>query len=495
MKTNGTKKCQKPEAAVSLYLALMMAVMIPLILTMIEGARISAIKLRLECSVDLMADALLSEYNRELLKQYDLLLIDTAYDQGSGSLDHMLKHMEDYLAYNLQPGKEQYIFADKDLLGLQLESAEIVRVSRATDEGGRVFRYLVISAMLEKYGLAYVADIQDMIETSTSQHLYESDIESDCGAAQGAVDAIEVPEPEPVYDEYGNEIEQDWSPPSKDDPAGNVNAVRSQGILSMVCKKPVSCAAIDADRGVDRRSLVKGDGYCEDWEQRNSLAEQLLFNEFIMEKCGCYTVPKENSMLQYEIEYIAMGHDNDTDNLKAVAHRLLLFRGGANTVHYFRDGLLQSEVKALAAGLSFVCFMPECEALFEALIAAAWIYAESLSDVRILLDGGKVPLIKEHEDWNLSLGHALSVGLDTAAGGDASGRGLDYKDHLRLLLYLTPEQQRLNRCMNVVESDIRKVPGYEHFCLDDCVAGATVQLIFRSSYGYTFLMERRFRYA
>jgi hypothetical protein len=49
--------------------------------------------------------------------------------------------------------------------------------------------------------------------------------------------------------------------------------------------------------------------------------------------------------------------------------------------------------------------------------------------------------------------------------------------------------------MNVVELDIRKVPGYEHFRLDDCVAGATVQLVFRSSYGYTFLMERRFRYA
>ena len=280
--------------------------------------------------------------------------------------------------------------------------------------------------------------------------------------------------------------------------------MRSQGILSLVCKKAVSQNTFAAQTGVDQRSLVKGDGYCEDWEERNSVAEQLLFNEFIMEKCGCYTEVKANSHLQYEIEYIAMGKDNDTDNLKAVAHRLLLFRGGANTVHYFRDAALQGEAKALAAGLSFVCFMPQCEPLFETLIASAWIYAESLADVRLLLDGGKVPLIKEHSDWNLSLGNALSVAIDTVTRSDtgeeentggAKGRGLSYKDHLRLLLYLTPEQDRLNRCMNVVETDIRKVQGYEHFRLDDCVAGATVQLIFRSRYGYTFLMERRFRYA
>ncbi len=485
---------KEKNAAVSLYLALMMAVMIPILLTMIEGARISAIKLRLECSADLMADSLLAEYNKELLDQYDILLIDTAYDQESGSLDHMLQHLEDYLSYNLQPSKGQMLFTDRDLLGLRLESAEITRVSRATDEGGKVFRYLAISSMLEKYGIAYVADVQDWIDTSSSQQLYDSDIEADCSDAQGAVDAIEVQQPEPEYDEEGNEIPQNWNPPEKDDPAGNVHAVRSKGILSLVCKKEISQAAFDAAAGVDKRSLVQGDGYCEDWEERNSAAEQLLFNEFIMEKCGCYTEPKENSHLQYEIEYITMGHDNDTDNLKAVAHRLLLFRGGANTAHYFRDSYLQSEAKAMAAGLAFVCFMPECEAVFEALIAAAWIYAESLEDVRILLDGGRIPLIKEHDDWNLSLSHALSIAADAATDGKAYEKGLSYKEHLRLLLYLTPEQQRLERCMNVVELDIRKIPGYEHFRLDDCVAGATVQLVFRSSYGYTFLMERRFRY-
>ena len=74
-----------------------------------------------------------------------------------------------------------------------MESAEITRVSRATDEGGRVFRYLAISSMLEKYGLAYVADVQDMIATSESQQLFESDIEADCAAAQGS--QVQIREP------------------------------------------------------------------------------------------------------------------------------------------------------------------------------------------------------------------------------------------------------------------------------------------------------------
>ena len=72
-------KIKKNSGAVSIFLVLMLAVMLPLILTMIEGARISAMKTAMECAADLSLDSALAEYNRELLRQYDLLFIDTAY--------------------------------------------------------------------------------------------------------------------------------------------------------------------------------------------------------------------------------------------------------------------------------------------------------------------------------------------------------------------------------------------------------------------------------
>ncbi len=118
----------KDRGAVSVYLALMMAVMIPLILTMMEAARVNAIKLRMECAADLSMDSVLAEYNRALMDRYDLLFIDTAYDGGNGSVDKLTEHLEKYLEYNIRPSMGD-IFAGKDLTGLKLESAELVRVS------------------------------------------------------------------------------------------------------------------------------------------------------------------------------------------------------------------------------------------------------------------------------------------------------------------------------------------------------------------------------
>ena len=63
-----------------------------------------------------------------------------------------------------------------------------------------------------------------------------------------------------------------------------------------------------------------------------------------------------------------------------------------------------------------------------------------------------------------------------------------------MILYLLPLDLKTQHCMDIVEMDLREIGGYGDFCLDNCVAGATVQMIFRSRYGYSFFMERRFRY-
>ena len=485
------KKRNEERGAVSVYLALMMAVLIPLILTMIEASRVNAIKVRMECAADLSMDSVLAEYNRELFSQYDLLFIDTAYDGGSGSVDKLLDHLDDYMSYNLKPDKGIVSVFGKDITGLRQDSAEIVRLSRATDEKGAVFRYMVMSSMLERYGLAYVSDVKDLVAVSSSADYNSSDVSGALGSAQGAVDGIVVPEPELEYDEGGNEIP--WEPPKKDDPAGKANAASKGVLLMQVCDGEVSGAEADLSCYASHRSLISGDGMCEDWKPHDGLEEQLLFDEYIMEKCGNYRTQKEGSRLAYETEYIICGKNRDESNLSSIAGKLMILRGSANTIYFFGNSELQAEAKAMAAGLSFVLYMPEAEALFEILIDMAWIYAETVYDVRTLFQGGKVPLVKQAGDWHLSLENAL--GMAVSGEGEGGGRGQSYEDHLRMFLFMVPLEERTMRCMDIVEMDIRQVSGYEDFCLDNCVAGGTIQFIFCSSYGYSFLMERRFRYA
>lgn len=483
------------DGALNVYFALMIAVIIPLILTMIEGSRINAMKLQLECVVDMGMDSVLAEYNRPLLEQYDLLFVDLAYEQPTGSLDHLKEHFTEYISYNLQPQKGLPILQIRDFLGLKMESVDILAASRATDEQGAVFRYMAVSYMLNKYGIDYVDDLQDMIAVTERAGLYDGDIMAENDNARNAINSIEIPPPEDL--EEGEE----WNEPEKDDPTASLNEVRYQGILPLVCGDEVSGASIDSNSYVTGRSLVTGNGMEESWEECMPLVEGLLFNEYIMEKCGSYSQRKEGSPLCYETEYIIAGKNNDTDNLRIVAERILLIRGGANSIYFMGNQELKAEAKALAASLSFILLFPEYEMLFETAIIAAWIYAESIVDVRQLFSGSKVPLIKGEGGWNLSLENALGLTVETIsdmAGEESSSdeeeSGLNYEDYLRLLLYTVSMEEKTGRCMDIVEMNIRNVAGYENFCLDQCVAALTFQMVFSSSYGYSFLMQRSCRY-
>ncbi len=544
-------KGERSRGELSVYLALMLAVMIPLIVTMMNAARISAMKLQVECALDMGMDSMMAEYHRELLEQYDLLMIDTAYEQEFGSLDHTLEHLEGYLSYNLNPDKDVLVWGARDLYGLSIDSLELVRVSRATDDNGKVFRNMVMAYMLERYGLAYISDAKDLVTTSESANIYNSDIVADNYASQAQIDGIRVEETQirtverTVQTVSGDEIitqvveeeieETVLVKPQMDDPTTTVAAATHSGILSMVCKGGISARTITPSNYVSGRTLIRGNGVSEEWKEYNNLEEQLLFNEYILEKCGNYIEPKDNSLLCYEVEYILFGTASDADNLEKVATRLLLLRGGANTAYFFTDSELVQEARTLAEGLSVITTLPELEPVFEAAIISAWIFAESVVDVRDLFDGKRVPLIKTKGEWRLSLENALSFALDSASDavsehssgdGNAQGTapdgaapegaapgsevpsgtassgtgeeertpGLNYKDYLRLMLYTVSLDERTMRCMDVVEMDIRKAEGNASFCLDNCIAAATVQGVFQSRYGYEFLVERNFCY-
>lgn len=66
---------------------------------------------------------------------------------------------------------------------------------------------------------------------------------------------------------------------------------------------------------------------------------------------------------------------------------------------------------------------------------AGWSFAEAIVDVRTLLSGGNIPIIKNSESWTLEFSQIADF-LD----GDLfltakENNGLSYDEYLRLLLY------------------------------------------------------------
>ena len=70
-----------------------------------------------------------------------------------------------------------------------------------------------------------------------------------------------------------------------------------------------------------------------------------------MNHLGNYTDPSKES-LAYQMEYVFGGRDNDIDNLKSVASKLLFIREGVNFACLMADNVKRTEAQALAAAIA-----------------------------------------------------------------------------------------------------------------------------------------------
>ena len=91
-------------------------------------------------------------------------------------------------------------------------------------------------------------------------------------------------------------------------------------------------------------------------------------------------------------------------------------------------------------------------------------------DLRSLLGGSRVPLVKDDMSWQLSLSSLMSLGTeeDVNEGKDMAG-GMDYRDYLRMLLFLEGKEARGLRALGMIEQNLRKKSGLTWFKVDLCV--------------------------
>ena len=245
------------RGVVSLFLCLLLAALIPVIFTVITAVRFSAMKVQVECVSDMAMDSVLAEYNQVLLQRYNLLFVDMAYSEDYGSPDNTAGHLLNYMEYNLGPTDEILNYGTSDLFGLTVDSVDITRVSRATDNGGEVFRYMAISYMLEHYGYSYVESADDMITQAVSANLMDRDINEDLTSGRTELENIDYDSEEDSGSDY-EEI-------TIDDPTLSMNEITGDGILSLVYKGDVSETATDISICVSKRNLVTGDGVDPSW--------------------------------------------------------------------------------------------------------------------------------------------------------------------------------------------------------------------------------------
>lgn len=478
---------KKGEAYLTVYLALCLTLILSLYLVLIDGARRSGAGLEAVCVTEAGLQSIMGEYHRELLEQYNLFAIDSSYGTSVCGRKNTEAHLMQYLERNLSFDNvllSDYLY--RDFFGLYAEDAELTHVSILTDGNGAVFRQRAVEAIKDDTGIHMLEKLQEWMQVIEVNGLDRADMDAQKKKVDESLEEyngkeIQLSDEESVYVEVEN-------------PTAQLEEKRRLGILRLVVEEgdKLSERVIDSTSLVENRmkqGIINSGNM--DVEDSDNLINRFLFQEYLLRYMGHYGREDDSDALQYQIEYLIAGADSDTDNLRSVANRICAIREAANGIYLLSDKEKRLEMEAAAALVCGLFALPELIPLAEAAILLGWAYAESVYDVKSLLSGGSIPLIKDKDSWHYGLQAALKGALEDET---EEGEGLTYEDYLRIFMMLTDLDTLTWRAMNMVEADIRVTPGNADFRLDACYDKLEAVVRIDSFFGYEFEIQRKRTY-
>lgn len=462
----------KIKAYLTIYLALSLTALLSVVMVLLAGIRKNTARMEEELALDTAGWSALAEYHQELLKQYDLFFIDTSYSSSYPALEAVGEHVKSYANKNLQ--NTNLIDARLGVIGIQ--EAEI-----ATDCGGQVLKRQIVEYEENWLGLDALESLLSKFDVMGQEQIAEDALlkrrdENEKRLANEPPPVKKVKKKRYHRDTGKTEIIEEEEEVPIENPAEYVNGLRNKGILSLVVDDDaeISNKAISLEQYLSYRDdIMQGTGILSERMEPDSglteVKEKILLDAYIFQKFGYYGQEKEGAGLDYQVEYLIEGKGKDMENLKAVVNKLLLFREAANAAYLYRDSAKMAEISAMAASVAAVAVAPYLQPMLETSILFAWAYIESIQDVKLLLAGGKVPILKSASDWQTSLSSILDFKGSTVSKD--SSRGLCYQQYLSMFILTKKENELLFSMMDVMEMDIRKTDYNENFRMDGCISG------------------------
>lgn len=480
------------NAYLTVYLSLVFGIILSLLFVLIEGAAIGAVRAQAELVTDLGLDSVFAEYNREILNQYDLFFVDSSYGGASGGIGMVEERLSDYMSYNMTPDKGLVMPLEYNLLKLQNPYLEILEVSCAGDDECMVWKAQAVNYMKAVYGGDIISGVREHMDQVSSKGLTGQDV---AGAVAEQRQEFEESLKEKGIEEFGAESEEGYSYPKV---SGTFDEIVGGEILALALPDGtlVSEGVMDTTSYFSMRKkagvINKGIGLHGGIDRPDGLADELIYGEYLMKKCGNYIKPKDTGLLKYQIEYILYGFNSDAGNLRRSVEVLFALRSAANLASIYADSSKQSQAELVAAVISLLLLSPELTDLLKAIILGVWALAETVSDMRQLLGGGRVPLIKGSGEWNTSILDLFTGNIPD--GGGKKTAGLSYQDYLRVLMGLMDRNTKAARSLDIVEMDLRETAGNEHFRIDQCMDYMKVSFGFADADGHDFVFDKTMCY-
>ena len=480
------------KGSISVFLSLLLVFLLVFSLVLLESARINSIRYADASAGNAAVKSIEASFIRQLFDEYGILLYDGG--QGSGWINEeaIEAQIRDYYTLNRSP---QAIFGGSFFRGSPFR-IQLLEMISATDYRGTGFirnaaAYYpyeaageVLAMIREELGLfgkgdaaKSDADGKDAEREDTDwSDFFEVPGDGHNGKVPGRKTLKQMSEAESggKTDDSadGNDFDEErYEDAIEESVIGDADEVRAKGWLSLVIPAgtAISGRTLDTD---DLPSLCARDERMPD--EPAGWMDKIAFQEYLLSTFSNYLEKKRDDTVQYEVEYMLAGKDSDEANLKAVLERIIWMREGMNILYLYGSPVRREEAMAMAAALTGWAGIPLLTILTQASLIAAWAYAESILDVRTLVKGKKVPIMKTDESWTLTLAQTPGFLKGNAMEAKSSEVGMDYQGFLRLLLYLKDSEDLAYRAMDMIQTYLRRYDG--SFCMANALCSMRVRI-------------------
>lgn len=484
----------KNEGSITVFAALSLMLIASFLFAFLEAGRVHGLNACADSKTELGMESLGAEYQPALWKEYQLLCLDGAYGESELSIERMTGALSKRIKNNLKVAdiQDQGI----NLFAMEMSEAVPIEYQLLTDGDGEVFIHIVASYMkkhLTEQAIQLIMDKYTQNEEIEQNKTAEDGVENADAAIKQAKEEREQREKEQrekeqeskktesnvLTEEPEKATENPQAAEIKENPLEIVKTLKQNTLLGMVTGdlSSISDKGINLSQGVSARSCQKGDAAGE--LEKSTITEKLLLVEYLGQFFSDYSNSKEDHALSYELEYLLCGKSSDRDNMESTVNRLLLFRESANFIHIIQDGTKLKQTMVMANALAGFSGNPVIIQIVQIGIAAAWAYIESIQDIRALLQGDKISLIKSSAEWTTDIEH-LMESLSGVKKAKSCTNGLTYQEYLKRLLFLENKKTLAYRAMDVMEYHIRSIEGYENFRTDSMLCRFTYQVSYRA---------------
>ena len=422
------------KGEITAFMALLFILMLSVVGALIQSASHQIAKNRRRADILMALESTFAEYHPDLLNQYevfarlgcteDVLNNRMAY-YGARNTKHTIKQIQLLTDYDGAPFYEQAVRYMKDWLGME-----------------------------------------DMAGGSGMDW------------SMGDVDKLDEKELSNSLELKGLLEEENAQLPTDNNPIESVKNLKNKPLLSLLVsnQEQLSNRSITPETLPSHRALQKG-SFAQ--EKQNGAADRLFFVVYLFEHFSNVTDGEKQAPLLYEQEYLLGGQARDQENLEAVCKKIMNIRTVSNYTYLLTDSAKQAEAEAMALTLCSLISLPAITEVVKHAILFAWSYGESIVDMRALLKGKKVPLVKSSDSWQLQLSNLAALGTENEIANEKDmERGLSYQDYIKGLFLLEDTGVLSMRCLDLIESNL-------HIKTDQCMTKVEIQSdSFTTTYEY-----------